>query len=246
MGRHSTSSALERAAQVADAPADKAFAHYYLGELAWNNGDVAAAAAAYDTALIDDPSYVPPLTGRAKVRAARGDTAGAIADYTAAVQRQPQPATLLELGELLEATGDGDGAQEQYAVLRATQRLYASQGQVVDAELALFEADHGSPARALTLAHRAYVARPDSVVAEDAYAWALHAAGRDREALPLSRRALRNGLHSPAFGYHLGVVEAAVGDRAAARTALRRALTLNPAFSPLQAPRARDLLHHLG
>ena len=32
--------------------------HYYLGELAWNNGDVATGRARYDAALADDPAYV--------------------------------------------------------------------------------------------------------------------------------------------------------------------------------------------
>ena len=239
-------SALERALAAASASADKAFAHYYLGELAWNSGDLAGAAAGYDAALLDDPSYVPPLTGRAKVRAARGDVDGALADYRTAVARQPQPATLVELGELLESVGRLPEAREQYAVVRATQQLYAASGQVVDAELSLFEADHGDPAQAVALAKRAHAARPDSIVAQDAYAWALHAAGRDAQALPLARAAARTGLRSPSLLYHLGAIEAATGDRAGARGTLGRALALNTAWNPLAAPRARALLDGLG
>ena len=237
--------ALERALGVAQAPADQAFVDYYLGELAWNSGDTAAAARSYDDALTADPAYVPPLAGRARAKAARGDVEGALADYRAAVARQPQPGTLVELGELLEANGRTDEAEQQYAVVRATQQLYAASGQVVDAELALFEADHGDPAAAVRLAERAHTARPDSIIAQDAYAWALHAAGRDREALPLARAALRTGLRSASLSYHLGVVEDAVGDRAAAKKGLSRALELNPAWSPLHAPRAQALLDRL-
>lgn len=238
----SARTALERSLSVAADPADKAFVHYYLGELSWNNGDVATAAKDYDAALVDDPAYVPPLTGRAKVKAVRGDVAGALADDRTAIARQPQPLTLLELGELLDAQGRTAEAQQQYAVLRATQQLYQASGQVVDAELSLFESDHGDPATAVALAQKAYAARPDSVIAEDAQAWALHAAGRDREALPLAQAALRNGYHSASFRYHLGVIEMSVGDRAAARTDLQTALTLNPNWNPLQAPKARALL----
>jgi len=237
--------ALERALGVAQAPADRAFAQYYLGELAWNSGDVASAARSYDAAVASDPAYVPPLTGRAKAEAARGDVDGALADYRAAVARQPQPGTLVELGELLEASGRTAEADQQYAVVRATQQLYAASGQVVDAELALFEADHGEPAEAVRLAQRAHQARPRSIVAQDAYAWALHAAGRDREALPLARAAVRTGLHSASLSYHLGVVEEAVGHVPAARKALSRALGLNPTWNPLQAPKARTLLDSL-
>ncbi|MCW2777859.1 MAG: hypothetical protein JWN17_1584, partial [Frankiales bacterium] len=236
---------LLQAAEAAHAPADVAFARHYLGELAWNSGDLAGARAGYDAALAADPDYLPALAGRAKVLAATGHTTAALADYQEAVQRQPQPAFLVELGTLLEATGQKDAARQQYDVVRATQQLFAASGADVDLELALFEADHGDPATALRYARKAYATRPDAVLVEDAYAWALHRAGRDAQALPVARRALRLGLRSPSLEYHLGAIAAAVGDRAAARTALTRALTLNPRFDPLQAPEARRLLGRL-
>ena len=237
--------ALQQALALASAPADRAFAHHYLGELAWAAGDPATAGREYDAALAADPTSVAPLTGRAKVKAQRGDLDGAIADYRAAVRQQPQPATLLELGELLQSQGRTAEADQQYAVLRATQQLYAASGQDVDTELALFEADHGDPALAVTLAARAHAARPDSIVTQDAYAWALHAAGRDAEALPLAQAAVRTGLRSAPFRYHLGVIEAALGDRAAARADLTAALAVD-GWNPLQAPAARTLLAGLG
>ena len=239
-------SALEQAAQEASRPADVAFAQQYLGELAWNDGDLPAARAAYETGLAADPTSLALLAGRAKVGAAEGDTAAAAADYRQVVERLPAPEYLVALGELLEATGEEQDAQEQYAVVRATQQLYAANGQDVDTELALFEADHGDPATAVELAARAYAARPDAVHVQDAYAWALHAAGRSAEALPVARASARLGLRSPSFAYHLGAVEAAAGDPAAARRALQRALDLNPTFSPLHAPRAEALLARLG
>ena len=225
---------------------DRSFASYFLGELAWNAGDLDAAVIAYDQAVLEDPSSVPPLAGRAKVAAARGDVAGAVTGYRTAIDQLPLPYLLIELGELLESTGDLRGAEEQYAVVRATQRLYAEGGQDVDTELALFEADHGSPDAAIASAERAYRKRPDSVLTQDAYAWALHAAGRDAEALPIARAAARTGLVRPTLQHHLGMIEAAAGDRAAAARALEAALASNPAFSPLHAPRARTALEGLG
>jgi tetratricopeptide (TPR) repeat protein len=233
---------LEQAAKAAKAPADAAFAEHYLGELAWSTGDLTAARAGYDAALAADPDYLPSLAGRAKVLAATGQTRAALADYQESVQRQPQPAVLVELGTLLEATGQERAAQAQYDVVRATQKLFAAQGADVDLELALFEADHGDPATALRYAEKAYRKRPDAVLVEDAYAWALHRAGRSAEALPLARRALRLGTRLPVLQYHLGAIAAAAGDRATARTALTAALTLNPRFDPLAAPQARRLL----
>ena len=236
---------LEEAAAVAQAPNDIAFAQYYLGELAWNTGDLPAAMTAYDDALVADPDYLPAAAGRAKVLAAQGTTAEAVELYADVVQRLPPPEFLVAYGELLEATGRTEQAEEQYAVVRAVQQLFAANGQDVDTELALFEADHGTPAAAVESASKAYAKRPDSVFTQEAYAWALHAAGRTAEALPIARQSVRLGLKSPALHYHLGVIEAAAGETAAARTSLQTALSLNPAFSPLHAPQAKALLDSL-
>ncbi len=236
---------LEQAATATSAPADQAFALYYRGELAWNNGDVDGALRFYEQGLAADPDYLPLVAGRAKVLAARGDTAAAAAEYRRVVDRLPTSEFLLAFGELLEATGQTDAAQEQYAVLRATSQLYAANGQDVDTEQALFEADHGTPAAALTSAAKAYSRRPDAILTQDAYAWALHVNGRDAEALPVARASVRLGYENPALYYRLGVIEAAAGNRAEAAAALQHALDLNPTFSPLQAPRARALLKTL-
>jgi tetratricopeptide (TPR) repeat protein len=236
---------LQRSVDDASSPADKAFALYYLGELAWNNGDPATARRSYDAALAADPAYLPAVTGQAKTLAAAGDSTAALSLYREAVQSQPQPAYVVELGELLESTGQAKAAAEQYDVVRATEQLFAAQGANVDLELALFEADHGTAANALKYATSAYRTRPDSVLTEDAYAWALHKAGRDSEALQMARRAARLGTRLPYLRYHLGAIEAALGDRAGARTDLRAALALNPSFNPLQAPKARALLRSL-
>ncbi len=237
---------LQRAASSARAPSDIAFAQYYLGELAWNNGDLPGARAAYLAALEADPGYLAAVGGRAKVSAASGDVEAAGVDYRRVVEQLPAPEFLVAYGELLESTGQTDAAQEQYAVVRATQQLFAANGQDVDTELALFEADHGTPSAAVASAEKAYAKRPLAVLTQDAYAWALHSAGRSAEALPIARQAARLGLRSPVLAYHLGVIEAAAGDRVAARSSLQRALDLNPAFHPLQAPRARALLATLG
>lgn len=236
---------LLEAVQLATAPADVAFAQYYLGELAWSTGDLRAASAAYEAGLAADPTYLVLAAGRAKVLAASGDSTAALAELRDAVERLPSPELLVAYGELLEATGQREAAREQYDVVRATQRLYAANGQDVDTELALFEADHGDPSAALALAEKAYAKRPMSLFTQDAYAWALHKAGRSEDALPIGRAALRTGLQSPALLARVGTIEAAAGEAAAARRTLSRALDLNPAFSPLHAPRAAALLESL-
>jgi tetratricopeptide (TPR) repeat protein len=236
---------LTDALQLAPSPVDAGFASYYLGELAWNSGDLAGAGRWYDEGLRRAPEYLPLLAGRARVAAAQGRYAAAVADYRTLVARQPQPGYLIEYGDLLATHRDTAGAAAQYAVVRTEERLFAAQGVNVDLELALFDADHGAPARALTEAQAEYAARR-SVAVEDALAWALHMNGRDADALPHARSAARLGTRNALFRYHLGTIEAALGDRGAARRDLSEALRLNPHFSPLHAPRAQAALRRLG
>src|SRR6266704_2186260 len=103
----------------------------------------------------------------------------------------------------------------------------------------------GRAADAVTAA-RAEWARRQHVDVTDTLAWALHAAGKDAEALGYARRVAGTGARNASYAYHLGAIEAALGQRDAARADLTRALTTNPYFSPLEAPVARQLLTKVG
>jgi tetratricopeptide (TPR) repeat protein len=238
-------SALEKALAVAFDDVDVAFVRYYLGELEFNAGDLGAADQHYVEALRRDPSFVPPLAGRAKVAAARGRTDEAVRGYTDAVQKLPQASFVAELGDLYASLGEDEKAAQQYELVVAQQRLAEDAGVNVDLELALFDADHGRPSQALRTATREYERRR-GVFAEDVMAWALHANGRSAEALPHARKAQRLGSRNALFAYHKGMIEHALGNRDAARADLRRALRINPHFSPLHSPRAKSALAELG
>ncbi|MDT3440787.1 MULTISPECIES: tetratricopeptide repeat protein [unclassified Pseudofrankia] len=235
---------LRRVLADATSPADAAFAWLQLGELARGTGDLAGADDAYRRGLAADPASAPLLAGRARVAAARGQTGAALADYRTAVGRSPQPALVIEYGELLESLDRLPEAQQQYTLARATAALFRAQGVDVDVELALFEADHGDPAAALAALTPAQPRRA-GVFVDDAHAWALHRLGRDDEALAYARAAVALGTPRALFRYHLGVIEAALGQRDAAAGDLRAALGLDPHFSPLHAPRAVALLASL-
>jgi tetratricopeptide (TPR) repeat protein len=237
--------ALQKALDNAVTPADTAFCRYYLGELAFNSGDLAEAARQYDAGIAADPGYAPPLEGRAKVEAARGDTAGAIRDYTTVVSRVPQPQYVLELGDLQASLGHQDAAQEQYRLLAAEQRLFDANGVVDELTTAQFAADHGDPAGALVHA-RAEWSRRHSVLVADALAWALHVNGQDTEAFGYARQATELGERSALFLFHRGMIERSLGQRDEARRDLSGALQVNPYFSVLQAPVARTALAEMG
>ncbi len=232
---------LERAMESATDPGDIAYVATQLGELAWSQGDDEAAARHFAKALRADRAYLPALDGQARVRAARGDLAGATRDLASVVSRLPMPAYLTALGELHEAQGRPDRARQQYDVAEALVRIARANGVTTDLETALFQADHGDRAAALRAA-RAERARRASVHVADGLAWALHVNGRDREALGYARQAARTGYRNAQFLYHRGMIEKALGLRDAARRSLSAALDLNPHFSPLLAPRARAAL----
>ncbi|GAA3503894.1 tetratricopeptide repeat protein [Streptomyces prasinosporus] len=238
---------LERALESASSPADVAYVATALGHLAWNQGDHPAALRHYARALAADEDHLPALEGRARAQAAGGDRAGAVATLEHVVARSPLPGPLVALGELYEdrgADGDRAKAREQYALVDAWTALARAGGVDADLDTALAAADHGDPEEALRAARAAWDRRR-SVHTADALAWALHADGRDEEALAYARRATATGYRDAAFLYHRGMIERATGRDRAARASLTAALELNPGFSPLGARAARAALKDL-
>lgn len=215
---------------------DVAYVNGLLGDLAWATGDLDRADSHYATALTTEPGYVPAMFGTARVLAARGDLDSAADLGEAVVARQPTIEHLVWQGELLDAAGRRDEAREQYALVRAAAELQHVSGVAVDLEVALFEADHGSAEAALAAAKVPLDERP-SIYAADAYAWALHVAGKDETALAYAENAARLGTPNALFAFHKGMIERSLGMTEAADADLARALDLNPTFSLLHAPR---------
>lgn len=222
--------AMERARSFAASRADAAWASYQLGELRFGTGDLAGAAAEYRRGIGEAPGFVPNLAGLAKVAWARGDLDRAIRGYEEVVERYPTAEHAIALGELYRAAGRGEDAARTFALVDAIGRLSSANGVNVDLELALYEADHGDPLEALAAA-RAEWERRRSVHVADALAWALHANGRDAEALRYARRALSLGTRNALFLFHAGMIARALGQDALAVRYLGAALETNPRFS---------------
>jgi len=216
-----------------------------LGDLELARGRVGAAALAYRQALALVPRYAAADAGLARVEAARGDLSAAIRRLSGVVARLPLPQYVVALGETELAAGRRAAARRDLALVRAEERLLATNGVNTDVDLALFEADHGRPAHAVALARRAW-AQASSVRSADALGWALTRAGHSHDGLRWARRALRLHSRDAMFLYHAGMTARAAGSRDAARDWLRRALATNPRFSPLYAPRAIRALRELG
>ena len=237
--------AMQRALADATSPAEQAFGHYYLGELALANGDAQGALAEQDAGLRADPRYPDLLEGRAKAEAALGRQSAAVRDFATVVARVPQPQYLIEAGEYLQSLGLAKQAQQDYGLFAAEMKLFTGNGVQLDVEPTLFYADDGDPALALRYGAAGIRARP-FLEMDDAYAWALHVNHRDAEALTWANKAMATGMRNALFAYHRGIIEKFLGQRAAARHDLSQALALNPAFNPLQVPLARSALDELG
>ena len=235
---------LQRALAAAFDPADLAFCRHQRGELAWHAGDLSQAQEQYAAGLAADPGYLPLRHGLARVAAARGDRAAALAGYAALTAASPTPTYLREYAELLRTAGRAGEADRQLALAGAAHQLFTASGGTDDltgAELAIAA---GRPAEAVRLAEREWQRRQFAGVA-DTLAWALHLAGRDAEAVTYARRATALGARHAGYAFHLGMIELSLGDRAAARTQLARALAINPYFSPVDAPAAARTLARL-
>jgi tetratricopeptide (TPR) repeat protein len=238
--------AMRKATQSAGAaPENLAFTHVQLGNLLVYAGDPEAAADEYERALKLVPGHAPALAGLGRLAVAAGRLDEAIDRFQEAADVVPLPEYVIALADAQAAAGRTDDAERSVELARAEIQLFEATGVSVDLDLALFEADHGDPARALGFAETAYEATP-SIRAADARAWALHRLGRDTEARQYSEEALRLGSRDPLLRFHAGAIAAALGDDAAARRDLDIALSTDAGFSATHAAEARRLLATLG
>ncbi|BFU43550.1 tetratricopeptide repeat protein [Krasilnikovia sp. MM14-A1004] len=236
---------MRQALDVATSPGDTTFALLHLGELAFNAGDLDTAAARFAEGLARTPGQPALLADRAKVAAARGDLASARTDLRAATAVLPTVDHLVTESDVLNAAGDPVAAARTDDLVRVGARLPGVTPASTDIDLVLFYADHGAAAEAVARGRALLAARP-SVSVETAYAWALHAAGRDREALTHADRGLRLGTRDARAHYYRGMIRLALHDRDGARADLRQALAINPYFSLRYGPVARQALATLG
>jgi tetratricopeptide (TPR) repeat protein len=235
--------AMQKASEAGAArPENVAWTQAQLGNLAFNQGDLDTAQQMYEASLYTLDDYVYGTAGLAKVAAARGDFATAETDFAAAIKIMPLPEFVIALGETYQAAGEQDLAAQQYALVQAMIQLYAQNGVNSDVELALFLADHGTDMNdALAKARAGFDKRP-SIKGADVLGWTLYRAGQYQEAQQYSQQALRLGTKDSSMLFHAGMIAAARGDKAGAISFLQRALAINPSFSPINAPIAKQTL----
>ncbi|MGY1546961.1 tetratricopeptide repeat protein [Streptomyces sp. MN6] len=247
--REDAAAKLADAASAAGEPVERAAYLERAGQLAWERGDREDALRHFREAVRTDPDQRAAQAGQGRALAALGRTTEALSAYRTALARHPRPEYALELGELYESLGMRPAAVVQYGLLRERVRLAAAHGGDEELVLGRFEADHGDAEAAVRRLRAEWRRQPSTEVA-DALGWALHRAGEHEEALPFAVRATEGteggGVRSALFAYHRGMIEHALERYGAARRHLTEALQINPWFSPLHAPRAKEALARLG
>jgi tetratricopeptide (TPR) repeat protein len=219
-----------------------AWCRWQLGETAFAVGDYPTAEAHYRDALTTFPDYFRALASLGRVRAAQGDLAGAIEQYEHAVRIIPDPSFVAALGDLYKLAGREKDAAAQYSLVEKIGRLNELNGALYNRQLALFYADHDiKPEDAYANASREYAVRRD-IYGADAVAWTAFKAAKIAEAQTAIKEALRQGTKDARIFYHAGMIARASGDKASARDYLRRTLSLNPQFDPMQAAVARGAI----
>ena len=225
-----------------------AFYDVTLGETLLASGDESGARAAYAAALVVRPELPAALVGLAKVDAFDGDLDPAISELDTAIAAIPLPDSLArraDLETLRAGPGDAARAANDLATVEVIAKLAGDAAYVYDRGLSLYLSDHGlDPARAVSLASNELAVRPD-IYGYDALAWALLNAGRAAEADAPMRAALAAGTKDARLWYHAGLIAAANGRAAEARTDLGAALALGPALDLPARARAAAALGRL-
>ncbi len=227
-----------------DQPTTTAFYDYTAAEYELLAGNLDAAQTNYEAALALLPGYPLAIFGEGRVAYARGDTATAMTLLQTATAALPRPDMLAFLGDLYSISGDPAKAADQYATVDfiASMTESSGAGHVYDREYSLFLSDHGrNVAKALTLAQDELALRQD-IYGYDAYAWALHANGRDAEALDAINKAMTLGTADAKIYLHAGLIEIASGLTDQGKAHLQQALALNPTISVLVVDEARKSL----
>jgi tetratricopeptide (TPR) repeat protein len=224
-----------------EGPENVAFVQSLLGNLELAQRRPDRALLAFRAALAKVPRYAPAQAGLARVDVAAGRPDTAINRLRDLVAREPKQEYVVLLGELELADGQTQAGRRTLATVPAELKQLESAGENTETEKALFHADHGSDASAVTAGRAAWANAP-SVRAADALGWALTRAGSPQEGLKYARHALRLGSRDPSFLFHAGMSAKAAGRDDEARRWLQNALAANPAFSPLHASTARKAL----
>jgi tetratricopeptide (TPR) repeat protein len=216
-----------------------------LGNMYFKIGQVSDAERAYLSALRAFPGYYPAHAGLGRAYAAQGKIPEAIQSYKRAQSSVPLVEYAGALQDLYALAGQPDEARKQAEMVDMIDKMEQASGLNVNRNLAMAYADRDRKLdRALALVEGELSGRRD-IYTYDALAWALYKNKKFEEAGKAKEKALELGTPEPAFYYHAGMIERALGQTEQARKHLAKALALNARFDPRQAPLAQAALKEI-
>jgi tetratricopeptide (TPR) repeat protein len=176
---------------------DRAWILTQVGHLEWVAGRHDNAERVLQEALRLFPEYHYALANLAKVRSAQQRYSEAADLLKRRYEVAPHPENLFAFAEALERAGRHDAATSPFAEFEGKALRESKGWDNANRELVFYYVDHArKPAEALKIAEMEYARRQD-VHTLDAYAWALYASNRHREALEHIERALAVGIKDP-------------------------------------------------
>ena len=233
------------AARTAD-PQDKEAQSWCLvriGDELWKYGKYSEAEKVYDEALTVLPDYYLAAIGKGRVRASQNDLESAIKILTKATERVPNVDAFILLGDIYTKQGNAEKAKQNYDLVEIVEAKIGVNND--QKRLALLWADNNVKLdEAIAITVREHEMRKD-VNTADALAWAHYKKGNLAEAKVAITEALRLKSNEARFLYHAGMIEKALGNRAAALKSLEAAIKLNPAFDVIQTEVAKSAIAEL-
>jgi len=185
---------------------DRAWILTQMGHLHLVAGRVDAAEKTLDQALALFPGYHYALGNLARVRAAQGRHADAVALLERRYGSAPHPENLHDLAAVLSRAGRDGEARKAYRKFEKQARRESASWDNANRELIAYYCGPGkNPREALRVA-RIEIARRQDVHTLDAYAWALHANGKREEARRVIEKALSVGTRDATIAAHAGVI----------------------------------------
>ena len=205
---------------------DQAWILSQIGRLQLSEDKLADSEINLERALVVFPGYHYALGNLAKVRIEQKKYQEAVALLQRRYQAAPRAENLYDLAEALGLAGQSSDAQKAFAEFETKSLAESNKADNSNRELVFYYADHAKQlAKALRVAQREFSWRHD-VYTLDAYAWALHVNGCNREARKQIEAALAVGVRDAKLFRHAGEIALALDDRAAAERYLTQSSEL--------------------
>jgi tetratricopeptide (TPR) repeat protein len=217
-----------------------ALARAKIADIQYAEGKAADAFRTVDEVVAKHPTLVGARVVRGRLLLADGRMDEALRDAQEAVKLEPQNAEgQFLLGAVLEARQDLDGAAKSFAeVLRVNPRATTAQ-----VRLAMIEMRRNALPAAMRLAEQAAAQQPGNLAAQLVLARSLLASGDLDRAAAITQGLLQAAPGAAQVQNQAGMLAAAKGDRAGARAAFEKALSLNDRLvEPLSALVGLDLV----